>query len=247
MKLLWVASVVLLIDQATKVAVRLNMAMEPYRSIPLLGDWLKFTYTENPGMAFGITFGPAGLITGFSIIATMLIIVYMYRVRGGYAPYRFSLAFILGGAIGNIIDRLFYGMIFGYGEFFKGRVVDFIHVNAWSGFIPDAVPLMGGTYMALFPIFNIADVAIVGGVVGILVFQKKFHQQLIDAAEAARASSSEGAASATPAVATAAATDPAVNGMPPVGEAPVVEPPPVVETPPVIGTPPSVGEEKPEE
>lgn len=241
MKLLWVAAGVLLIDQATKVVVRLNMAMPPYRSIPLLGDWLKLTFTENPGMAFGITFGPAGLITGFSIIATMLIIVYMYRVRAGYTPYRASLSFILGGAIGNIIDRLFYGMIFDYGEFFKGRVVDFIHVNVWSGVVPDAVPLLGGTYMALFPIFNVADMAIVSGVVGILVFQKKFHQQLLEAAEASTASSSEGATPDTAAVAAAAVVDSSVNGIPPVGETPVVEAPPAVETP------PSASEEKPEE
>ena len=157
--------------------------MPPYRSIGLLGDWLKLTFTENPGMAFGITFGPVGLITGFSIVATMLIIVYMYRVRKGYTPYRASLALILGGAVGNIIDRLFYGMFFGYGEFFRGRVVDFIHINIWNGLVPEGVPLIGGTYMALFPIFNVADMAIVIGVVGILVFQKKFHLQLMETTE----------------------------------------------------------------
>ncbi len=247
MRLLWIAAGVLVIDQATKVAVRLNMALPPYRSIPLLGDWLKLTFTENPGMAFGITIGPLGMVTGFSIIATMLIIVYMYRVRKGYTPYRASLAFILGGAIGNIIDRLFYGMIFGYGEFFKGRVVDFIHINIWSGFVPDGVPLIGGTYMALFPIFNVADIAIVCGVIGILVFQKKFHLQLMEEAEAAAKTK-------------AATPDPTVNGAPtpeqaaslespPVLAAPPVETPPAVETPPSPSgeTPPSMGEDKPPE
>jgi signal peptidase II len=217
MRLLWNAAGVLVLDQATKVAVRLTMAAPPYRSIGLLGDWLKLTFTENPGMAFGITFGPAGLITAFSIIATMLIVVYMYRVRRGYTPYRASLALILGGAVGNIIDRLFYAMIFDYGVFFKGRVVDFIHVNLWSGLVPDGVPLIGGTYMALFPIFNVADIAIVSGVVGILVFQKKFHQHLIEAEQAAATPpsgvSANGVAATVPPVAAPALTTP-----PPVSE-----------------------------
>ncbi len=221
MRLLWIAAGILVLDQATKVAVRLTMAMPPYRSIGLLGDWLKLTFTENPGMAFGITFGPVGLITGFSIVATMLIIVYMYRVRKGYTPYRASLALILGGAVGNIIDRLFYGMFFGYGEFFKGRVVDFIHINIWNGFVSEGVPLIGGTYMALFPIFNVADMAIVIGVVGILVFQKKFHLQLIETTETA-------------------AADPTFNGMPPPGDSSALESP-------RVWTPPPVGEDNPSE
>ena len=189
-------------------------------------------------LAFGITFGPAGMITGFSIVATLLIIVYMHRVRKGYTPYRASLSLILGGAIGNIIDRLFYGMFFGYSEFFKGRVVDFIHIDIWSGPVPDGVPLIGGTNMALFPIFNVADMAIVIGVVGILVFQKKFHLQLMETAGVA-------------------ATAPTVNGVPPPGETDSVEAPPVLTPPPVempppvgtppIGTPPPVGEDKPSE
>lgn len=180
MRLVWLAVGVLVLDQATKIAVRLNVGMNPRWSVSLIGDWLKLTYTENPGMAFGITFGPEGLITGFAIVATILIVVYAVRIRTGYLPYRISLAVILGGAVGNIIDRLFYGVAFGYGGFFKGRVVDFIHVDIWRGFVPDGVPLLGDSYLALFPIFNVADIAIVGGVVGILVFQKQFHRQLAD-------------------------------------------------------------------
>lgn len=153
------------------------------QSIPVLGDWLKLTFTTNPGMAFGIEFGPTGLITVFSIIATVLIIGYLYRVRGKYAPYEMSLALILGGALGNIIDRVFYGVIFGERlmlrrELFHGQVVDFIHVNVWRGYLPEAIPFFGGSYMALFPIWNVADMAIVIGVAGILFFQRKFHERL---------------------------------------------------------------------
>ena len=234
MRLLWIAAGVVLLDQTTKVVVRLTMAMPPYRSISLLGDWLKLTFTENPGMAFGISFGPAGMVTAFSIAATILIIVYLYRVRKEYAPYRFSLALILGGAVGNIIDRMFYGMLFDYGNFFQGRVVDFIHVNLWSGYVSDAVPLVGGTYMALFPIWNVADMAIVVGVVGILVFQKKFHKILAEAAEA-KAAGAEGATAAPESEGATATPDPSVNG---------VAPPGTAETPPVW-TPPAVGEDEP--
>ena len=234
MRLLWIAAGVVLLDQTTKVVVRLTMAMPPYQSISLLGDWLKLTFTENPGMAFGISFGPAGMVTAFSIAATILIIVYLYRVRKEYAPYRFSLALILGGAVGNIIDRMFYGMLFDYGNFFQGRVVDFIHVNLWSGYVPDAVPLVGGTYMALFPIWNVADMAIVVGVVGILVFQKKFHKHLAEAAEAKEAKAAEAEGTAAESEGATATPALSVNGEAPPGTA---------ETPPVW-TPPAVGEDE---
>ncbi len=176
MRILWSTVIVLLIDQISKVVVLKTM----YRgqSIPLLGDWLKLTFTENPGMAFGITFGPPGLVTGLSILATALIIFYLYRIRGTYLPYRLSLAIVLGGALGNIIDRVFYGVLFDYGPLFLGKVVDFIHVDLWRGIVPEAWPVFGGSYMALFPIWNVADMAIVLGVVGILCFQQRFHEEL---------------------------------------------------------------------
>ena len=176
MRILWLSGLVVLLDQAAKIAVLQTM----YRSqtIHIIGDWLNLTYTENPGMAFGITFGPPALITYFSIIATFVILIYLFRIRRGYAPYRFSLALVLGGAFGNIIDRVFYGQLF-YGEpFFQGRVVDFIHINVWRGYVPESIPLLGGKYFALFPIWNVADMSIVVGVVGILLFQKAFHNRM---------------------------------------------------------------------
>lgn len=177
MRVLWVSAIVVVVDQITKLVVYFNM----YRtqSIPILGDWLKLTYTENPGMAFGIDFGPRGMVTIFSMIATALIMLYMWSVRDGYRPYMFSLALILGGALGNIIDRVFYGVIFEYAPLFMGRVIDFIHVDVWRGTLQDLVPFLGGddVYFALFPIWNVSDMAIVCGVVGILIFQKEFHRR----------------------------------------------------------------------
>lgn len=175
MRVVWITALVVLIDQTAKVIVVNTMYLG--QSIPLIGDWLRLTFTENPGMAFGITFGPRALVAILSILATMLIIGYMISVRNAHWTYRASLALILGGALGNIIDRTFYGVILGYDTFFVGRVVDFIHVNMWRGYVPDAVPFLGGSYVALFPIWNVADMAIVAGVVGILIYQKYLHAE----------------------------------------------------------------------
>ena len=179
MRFLWLSAFVVAVDQATKAAVLQFMTPQNGvpRSIPLVGDWLRLTFTENPGMAFGLSFGPPGTVTVLSIIATCLVAGYIYQVRSGYAPYVWSLALIFGGALGNIVDRVFYGVLLDYGTYFTGHVVDFIHVSLWRGFIPDAVPLIGGAYMELFPIWNVADMAIVVGVVGVLLFHRPFHER----------------------------------------------------------------------
>lgn len=179
MRVLWLSAFVVAVDQATKAAVLEFMSPQSGvpQSIPVLGDWLRLTFTENPGMAFGLTVGPPGTVTVLSILATCLVAAYIYQVRRGYAPYVWSLALILGGALGNIVDRVFYGVLLDYGTYFTGRVVDFIHVSLWKGFIPEAVPLIGGSYMELFPIWNVADMSIVVGVVGVLLFHRAFHEQ----------------------------------------------------------------------
>ncbi len=165
---------VLIVDQVSKVIVLKTMYKG--QSISVIGDWLRLTFTENPGMAFGIEFGPPATITILSLFATLLIIGYLFKVGGMFAPYRISLSMVLGGALGNIIDRVFYGKILYDDPLFLGKVVDFIHVNVWRGVVPDAVPFLGGKYLALFPIWNVADMAIVLGVVGILAFQGRFHK-----------------------------------------------------------------------
>ncbi len=177
MRVLWISLVVVIIDQITKLLVWQNMYVG--QSIPLVGDWLNFTFTENPGMAFGITFGPKGLVPILSISATLLILFYLYKVRHTYSWYRISIGFILGGAFGNIVDRVFYGALIYDGKLFTGRVIDFIHVNMWRGYVPESWPFIGGKYAALFPIWNVADMAIVLGVIGILVFQNKFQESLL--------------------------------------------------------------------
>ena len=181
MHLIWIALVIIAIDQATKLIVYNTMTIQ--ESIPIIGDWLRFTYTENPGMAFGINFGPDGLVTALSISATLLICLYLFKVKDSYFWYSVSIACILGGALGNIIDRVFYGYLFYDAPLFTGRVIDFIHLNMWKGYLPNAIPVIGGKYAALFPIWNVADMAIVMGVIGILVYQNKFQESLLAQSE----------------------------------------------------------------
>lgn len=223
MRALWITIAVIFVDQLTKYIVLHTML--PHESIPILGDWLKLTFTENPGMAFGITFGPPAMVTVFSIIATLLIILYIFKVGDTYFPYQASLALVLGGALGNIIDRVFYGVMLGYDTFFLGKVVDFIHINLWRGYIPEVIPFFGGSYVALFPIWNVADMAIVAGVIGILTFQKKFHERLAarqhasSEASPTQAMPTDGAgSSATSAVGTGASKDERT------GSAPMMDP-----------------------
>lgn len=198
MHLIWIALLIIAIDQTTKLIVFNTMTIQ--ESIPVLGDWLRFTYTENPGMAFGINFGPDGLVTALSMSATLLICLYLYKVKDSYFWYSVSIACILGGALGNIIDRVLYGYLLYDGHLFTGRVIDFIHLNLWKGYLPDAVPVIGGKYAALFPIWNVADMAIVTGVIGILVYQNKFQESLFAQTEdpASSEESSEGASSDGP-------------------------------------------------
>jgi signal peptidase II len=175
MRVLWIALAVVVADQLSKLWVRTSML--PYESIPIVGDLFRFTFTENPGMAFGLSLGSKLFLTLFSIVATALIGYYLWHVRRAPAAYRVALALVLGGAFGNIIDRTFYGLVWGYGPLFYGNVVDFIHLDLSvlfpGGAWPAWLPLLGGRHVALFPIGNVADLAIIGGIATILLTQKK--------------------------------------------------------------------------
>lgn len=172
MRVLWVTALVLLIDQVTKTIVVQTMRL--YESISLVGDLVKFTYTTNPGIAFGLTFGPQWLTSVFALIATTVICVYLWSVRESLFSFRLSLAMILGGALGNIVDRVSYGLIYGYGGLFKGQVVDFIHIDLYGGGLVN-LPLIGEVpFPPLFPIWNVADMAIVAGVIGYVAFHGRY-------------------------------------------------------------------------
>jgi signal peptidase II len=143
--------------------------MDYGQSINVIGDIFKFTFVENPGMAFGINVGGISklFLSLFSLFASVAIVVYIYKMRNQKFLFRMSLALILGGAVGNLIDRFFYGIIFDYAPLFYGRVVDFLHFDA-LGFT-----IFGKTFDS-FPIFNIADSAVTIGVCILLIFHKSF-------------------------------------------------------------------------
>ncbi len=136
-------------------------------SIPLINNFLHITLVENPGMAFG--FDPGSdfklWISLFSLIATVGLLVYLYSVRSKALILRIAVALILGGAIGNLIDKMFYGLLFDYAPLFYGKVVDFVDLRLFSIFV------LNKTYGVY--IFNLADLAITAGVICFILFFNK--------------------------------------------------------------------------
>lgn len=183
-----VALLVIVIDQLSKWAVHRYMPLGVAGEIPLLGDWFKLHYTLNPGMAFGVELPPPYgkiLLTSFRLVAVTGIAYYIYRLWKQRAPKGLlvCVAMILGGALGNVIDSIFYGIIYNNAPFnaptpwFHGQVIDMLYVDIYEGFLPASWPLVGGTHLSLWPIFNIADSAIFVGVACILLFQSRFFSQ----------------------------------------------------------------------
>ncbi len=131
-------------------------------SIPLIGNTFNITFVENPGIAFGIDFGSQFklLISIFTILASAGLLVYLYLNRHRNLGVRISLALILGGAVGNLIDRIFYGVAYGYGSLFYGKVVDFFNFRMFNLFIFNKTM---GSY-----VFNVADIAVTAGVILLL-------------------------------------------------------------------------------
>ncbi len=172
------------IDQASKMAVHHYMQPGFAGQVSLIGDWFKLHYVLNPGMAFGmqLTHDYGKLILSlFRLVAMAGIGWYLVHLAQQGAPngLLWAMAMILAGAVGNVIDSTFYGVLLGnapYGSptpWFHGQVIDMVFVDVWEGFIPDWVPLWGGQYYST-PIFNIADSCIFIGVCLILFFQRRF-------------------------------------------------------------------------
>lgn len=190
MRVLYLTLVTVLIDQATKLAVKgfkipfLNyeyFGMYHGQSIPIAGDFFMLTFVENPGMAFGIDLNSTAKpwISIFSVVASIGLFIYLYSVRKQSLSMRVALALILGGAIGNLIDRCFYGVFYGYAPILYGKVVDFFNFDFFD------VTLFGQTYDR-FPIFNIADAAVSIGVFVLLIFYKQHQEELEQRDEAAK-------------------------------------------------------------
>jgi len=191
-----IISLIVLIDQIVKLIVKMNMMIG--QEIPVLADFFKIHFIENPGAAFGLTiahvyeavlgifmenpelsdYTAKMILSIFSVVAVGFIIYYLRSLKGISTALPIYVSMILGGAIGNIIDRLFYGVWFSEmndyeGGLFHGRVVDMFYLDIWQGYLPSWVPFIGNEYYSFWPIFNIADAAISVGIVAIIIFQKK--------------------------------------------------------------------------
>ena len=172
MRVLFVSFAVILFDQVSKLIVkgisipflRINFhGMYEGQRIHVLDGLFNITFAENPGIAFGIYPGDQFklLICLFTLFASILMCYYLYKNREAALTHRLSLAIIIGGALGNLIDRLFYGVIFGYGGIFHGRVVDFFNLKFFNVFILNRIL---GNY-----VFNVADMAVTFGVIMFLI------------------------------------------------------------------------------
>jgi signal peptidase II len=193
-KALIIVFLVLVADQVLKFWIKTHMTLG--QEIHVFGNWFILHFTENEGMAFGITFGGETgklMLSIFRIIAVILIGIYIYRLskKSSHPGLIISFALIMAGALGNIIDSAFYGLIFshssyhtvatifppegGYNSFLHGKVVDMLYFPVIDIILPDWVPIRGGTQFIFFrPVFNIADSSITTGVLLLLFFQKKF-------------------------------------------------------------------------
>lgn len=192
---------VIFIDQASKLLVHHNMYL--HQEINVLGDWFKLHYLLNPGMAFGIRweseFGKLAL-TLFRIVAMFGISYYLITMarKKAHNGFLICLGLILGGAIGNVIDSTFYGVLLNNApvdsptRWFHGQVIDMLYFPLFHFQWPEWVPLKGGEYFEFFsPVFNIADSSIFIGVATILISQRRFFaEQFADVSSAEEVSSS---------------------------------------------------------
>ena len=171
---------VIFIDQALKIFIKTNFNLGEELKIT---DWFILHFLENNGFAFGYEFfGRPGklMLTLFRLGASIFIFFWLKILVLGYSKNKISLGAICGlslvfaGAVGNIIDSVFYGLLFDYSPLFYGKVVDMFYFPIISGFWPDWVPFLAGDYFIFFrPVFNVADTSITIGAVFLLFFQKQ--------------------------------------------------------------------------
>lgn len=202
-KIVWVTFLILLIDQASKIYVKTHFNLDD--SIPVFPGF-KLTFVENPGMAYGLHFG--GVIGKYFLVMVRIFLIggmiYLFKkwIQKGESNYLLiPMSMIFAGAIGNLIDGMFYGLIFdsgtvydasidrwigyggisklvpigqGYSTFMRGCVVDMLHFPLVDWNVPESWPLIGGKHIEFFKyIFNVADSAITVGAVLLLAFRKK--------------------------------------------------------------------------
>jgi len=182
--------IALLIDQLSKIYVKTHFQLGD--EVVVFKDWFKIHFVENNGMAWGFEFGGKTgklFLTLFRLVAVVGIVYWLKQSikRGAKTPVIIAISLILAGAVGNIIDSVFYGRIFDasnhklatlfadkpYGEWFHGRVVDMLYFPIWEGTLPSWIPVMGGEHFTFFnAIFNGADSYITIGVILLFLFSK---------------------------------------------------------------------------
>ena len=190
--------VILLVDQASKIYIKTNFQLQ--ESVALF-SWFQLLFVENDGMAWGAKISDLFtfmsdrtakvILTLFRIVAVSGIAYWLVTAINKKATKILIVAicFILAGALGNIIDSVFYGVLFndsygqvasflpvdgGYDKFLHGKVVDMLHFPLWKGRFPDWLPFWGGDAFTFFqPVFNVADIAISTGVGALLIFNNK--------------------------------------------------------------------------
>lgn len=187
---------ILLVDQISKFYIKTHFTLNEKFEV---FSWFQIAFVENEGMAWGTKLSDfvsfisdrtaKVCLTVFRILAVIGIGYWLNKSirQRSSRTLIFAISLILAGALGNIIDSVFYGIIFdssagqvatflpeqGYDTLFHGKVVDMLHFPMWSGVLPNWIPFYGGTYFTFFdPVFNIADMAISTGI-GILIFFNK--------------------------------------------------------------------------
>ena len=190
-KVFLISLLILVADQALKFWVKTHMFLG--EKIPVT-SWFDLHFVENPGMAFGMEFGGDGgklFLTILRIVISGLLLLWIWSLarRHERGILIVPLTLIFAGAVGNIIDSMFYGLIFdtpamgvatflpeggGYGTFLHGKVVDMFYFHLWEGVLPTWLPIWGGKPFVFFPaVFNIADAAVSVGIILLIIFQRK--------------------------------------------------------------------------
>jgi len=196
LKCILIILLILIIDQLIKIIVKTNMTL--YQQNPVFGNWFILHFVENRGMAFGMNLpGNYGkvILSLFRLVAIVAIAFYLRHLikLGAHGGLLITMSLILAGAIGNMIDSAFYGMIFsesspfetatvfpkngGYETFLHGNVVDMFYFPILNGVYPDWIPRIGGQSFTFFrPVFNISDASISVAVFILLIRQRKFFE-----------------------------------------------------------------------
>ncbi|MDH5608242.1 MAG: lipoprotein signal peptidase [Cyclobacteriaceae bacterium] len=198
-----ISLLVIVLDQVVKMLVHFYMEKGTGGQILIFGEFFKLHYLTNPGMAFGMVLpfeNAKVILTVFRLLAMVGIGYYLTLIykKGATHGLLICIGMILGGAVGNLIDSIFYGVFLennapydAPSPWFYGQVIDMFYIDIWEGWLPEWIPVIGGDHMALWPVFNVADASIFLGITIILIWQRSFFQEKEVAQEEPEAISQE--------------------------------------------------------